>query len=414
MVSQMRIRPDGKVEAPLAGVRVLDLSHVVAGPYCTMLLADAGAEVIKIERPKVGEMARSLGPFVTNAKGEKASGTYIRFGRNKKSLTLDLTKEEGKRIFKELVKISDVVVENFIPGVMKKLGIDYPVLSKINPRLIYASISGYGQDNLFPGPYVNRPSFNLIAQAMGGIMEMTGAADGPPMDSGVSMGDLFPGALNTLSILLALRVREATGIGQQIDTSMYDAMISMSERAILNYHLTGVLPTRGKEMLIAPHGVFKTKDGYVVIAIFTPEQWSGLCRAIGREDLAADPSLKTGIDRARRMDTLGPIIEGWTIQRTKKEATDLLLAAGAPMGPVQNAQDILECPHAKARHMIAEFEDPVAGKIRMAGNPLKMSRLAEFPLQAPPTLGRHTEEILSDLLKMTPAQMKTLRTEGVL
>ncbi len=413
MVNQRRIRPDGKVEAPLAGVRVLDLSHVVAGPYCTMLLADAGAEVIKIERPGVGEMARSLGPFVSNAKGEKASGTYLRFARNKKSLTLDLSKEEGKRIFKELVKISDVVVENFVPGVMKRLGISYPTLRKANPRIIYASISGYGQDDLYPGPYVNRPSFNMIAQAMGGIMEMTGAAEGPPMDSGVSMGDIFPGALTTLSILLALRMREATGVGQQIDMSMYDAMICMSERAIMNYHLTGILPTRGKEMLVAPQTVFKTKDGYVAIATFTYEQWCGLCRAMGREDLAADSSLKTGIERAKRMDTLGPIIEGWTMQKTKNEATDLLLAAGAPAGPVQNAKDILECPHAKARHMIVEIEDPVVGKIRMPGSPLKMSMLADIPLQPSPALGQHTEEILSSLLKMTPAQIEPLRIGGI-
>ncbi len=411
---QNDVSSNGKVTTPLKGLRVLDLSHVVAGPYCSMLLADAGAEVIKIERPGVGEMARSLGPFVTNARGEKASGTLLRLARNKKGLALDLRNPEGKRIFKELVKISDVVVENFVPGVMEKLELGYSVLKETNPKIIYASISGFGHEDLYPGPYVDRPSFNLIAQAMGGLMEITGDADGPPFECGASVGDVFPGLLTAFGILLALKIRETTGVGQHIDTSMYDAMISLNERAILNYYLTGVVPSRGKEALLMPHGAFRTKDGYVAIAVFTNEQWAGLCRAMDREDLAADPSLKTGIERAKKGAFLRPIIEEWTSQRGKTEVTELLLAQGTPAGPVQNARDILECPHAKARKMIVEIDDPVAGKIKMAGNPLKLSLVAEPPLNPPPLLGQHTQEILSELLGMTSAEVECLKAKGVI
>lgn len=400
--------------APLKGLRVLDLTHVVAGPYCTMLMADLGAEVIKIERPGTGEMARSLGPFVTNQRGEKASGSLLRLSRNKKGVTLDLQKRQGKAIFKALVKISDIVIENFVPGTMDKLELGYPVLKEINPRIIYASISGYGHKDLYPGPYVDRPSFNLIAQAMGGLMEITGEKDGPPQECGASVGDIFPGALTLVGILLALRIREATGAGQYVDTSMYDSMISLNERAIMNYELTGVIPTRGGEALLMPHGAFKANDGYVVIAVFTPDHWLGICKAIGREDLAADPNLKTGIDRAGKAAFLRPIIEEWTSKRSKKEVTEILLAAGTPTGPVQNAKDILGCPHARARNMIYEIDDPVAGKIRMAGNPLKLSMVADPPRNPPPRLGQHTREILADLLKFDSAEIDALEQDKVI
>ncbi len=408
------VSANGKVMAPLKGLRVLDLSHVVAGPYCSMLLADLGAEVIKIERPRMGEMARTLGPFVTNSRGEKASGTLLRLARNKRGITLDLRKAEGKRLFLDLVKISDVVLENFVPGVMEKLELGYPVLKETNPKIIYASISGFGHEDLYPGPFVDRPSFNLIAQAMGGLMEITGDPDGPPFECGASVGDIFPGLLTAFGILLALKIRETTGAGQHIDTSMYDGMISLNERAILNYYLTGVIPRRGKEALLMPHGAFRTKDGYVAIAVFTNEQWEGLCRAMGREDLAADPSLKSGIERAKKGAFLRPIIEEWTSQRGKNEVTELLLAQGTPAGPVQNAKDILECPHAKARKMIVEIDDPIAGKIKMAGNPLKLSMVSEPPLNPPPLLGQHTQEILSALLRMSSAEIERLKTEGII
>ncbi len=414
MDNKINVRADGKVEAPLSDVRVLDLSHVVAGPYCTMLLADAGAEVIKIEKPLVGEMARSLGPFVGNSRGEKTSGTFLRLSRNKKSLALDLRKEKGKRLFKELLKMSDVVVENFVPGTMQRLELGYPVLKEVNPRIIYASISGFGHGDLYPGPFTDRPSFNLIGQAMGGVMEITGAAEGPPFECGASIGDIFPGTLTAFAILMALRIREITGIGQHIDMSIYDAMISMNERAIFNYYLTGVIPTRGKEMLLAPHGVFKSTDGYVAIAVFTNEQWVGLCQAIERNDLVVDKSLKTGIERAKRINYLRPIIEGWTGKRGKKEATDLLLAEGVPAGPVQNAKDILECPHAKARNMIVQIDDPIAGKIKLAGNPLKLSMVAEAPLNPSPILGQHTQKILSDILGISSTEIMLLKNEEVI
>jgi crotonobetainyl-CoA:carnitine CoA-transferase CaiB-like acyl-CoA transferase len=192
-----------------------------------------------------------------------------------------------------------------------------------------------------------------------------GETGGPPYECGASVGDIFPGTLTLVGILLALRIREATGMGQYVDTSMYDAMISLNERALVNYELTGVIPTHGKEALLLPHGAFKTNDGYVVIAVFTLEHWLGVCKAMGREDLAADPNLKTGIDRAMKAGFLRPIMEEWTSQRSKKEVTESLLAAGTPAGPAQNAKDILDCPHAQARNMIVEIDDPVAGKLRM-------------------------------------------------
>lgn len=398
---------------PLDGIRVLGVENQVAGPYCTMMLAAQGAEVIKIESPGAGDSAREMGPIIKNDKGEKFSGYFLRFNRNKKGITLDINSERGKEIFKELVKASDVVVENFRPGFMDKNGLGYSVLREINPRIIYAAISGFGQMKEFEGPFQKRTAFDMVVQSMGGLMHNVGEEDGPPNWLGIALGDIYSGVMAAYGILLALMVREKTGEGQFIDSSMYDNMISLNERALTAYSLTGNIMGRGKESLVYPIGPYKVKDGYVAMIIPIESIWAKLCQTIGREDLAKDERFNSGPNRAKNVSILKPIIDGWMKDKTKKEATDLLLKGGVPVGPVQDSKDIFECPHANARQMFPEIEQTPIGKVKVVDLPLKMSGVDKVKPGPAPLLGQNTDEVLSNILNLSADQITKLRAEKI-
>jgi CoA:oxalate CoA-transferase len=397
---------------PLAGVRVLDLTHVMAGPYATFFMALNGADVIRVERPE-GEIARRL--IIEAADGRKVDATYAYLNRGKQTITLDLRNPEGKAMFLDLVRISDVVIENFTARTMKKLGLDYPALREANPRIVYTSLSGFGHDDIHPGPYTDRPAFNMIAQAMSGIMDITGERDGPPIAAGVAVGDLVSGILALSGTLLALRHRDLTGEGQHVDIALYDALASFSQRAVLRGFLTGETPTRGRESRENPQGPFKVKDGYVVIVTMGDPMWARLCDVIGRPDLRDHPRFNPDTARGQLFDDqLRPILEDWARDRTRAEVVDLFLAADLPVAPVQNAADLLHCPQLRARRMITEVDDPVRGRMVYTGNPIKLSNVPEHDPHPAPLLGADTEAVLASLLGVSREQLDALRRRAVI
>lgn len=398
---------------PLDGVRVIALEQYIAAPYCTMWLADSGAEVVKIERPKTGDPRRNYPPVIEDAQGNKTFGGFVSYNRNKKSLALDVQSQKGKDIYKELVKRADVVVENLKPGTAEKLGLGYEALEKVNPRIIYAAISGFGRLRDFEGIYSERPVFDAVVQGMAGIMDLIGDRDGPPLLGLPGLADLFTGVVTAYEIMLAVFMRERTGEGQFIDASMYDNLVALNERAIMLYSLTGEIASRGKERLQAPMGAFKVKDGYV--ALITPNEvmWSKFCEALKRMDLIDDPRTATGPARAKNEDFVRPIINEWMAARTKEEVIALLDKHGVPVGVVQNSEDLVKCPHLRARRMLLEVEDPVAGKMLLARSPVRMSKTEEVPGRAAPRLGQHTEELLAEL-GYDDQSIHALRKEGVI
>ena len=395
------------MDKPLQGIRVLDLGHVLAMPTCTMQLADLGAEVIKIERPGKGDDTREFGPFIN---GESAY--FISINRNKKSMTLDLKKEKGKRIFKELVKVSDVVAENYRPNTMQKLGLYYETLKEINPRIIYASISGFGHKSI----YQERPGYDIIAQATGGIMHITGQPDEPPTRVGSSIGDIFSGCYATICILAALRVRDKTGIGQQIDISMMDAVVSVLENAIVRYTAANEIPMRigSRHPSIAPFDVFKAKDGWVTIAVGNDSLWERFCHAIGKESLIFDDCFCTNDLRSLNYDQLKPIITEWSKRITIKEILNILEKAGVPVGEVNTVDKILEDPNIKLREMIIELQHPRAGAVKIANTPLRLSETPAKIETASPLLGQHTDELLNNLLGYTQEKISELRASEII
>ena len=402
---------------PLDGIRVLTNEVQVAGPYCSMTLADRGAEVIKIERPKYGDSAREGAPVLKNAEGERVSGYFMRFNRNKRSLTLNLKAPEGKEIYRELAGKSDVVIDNLRPGVMKKLGFGYDDLSAINPGIIYVSISGFGTMPELQGPYAGRPAYDIVSQAMGGLMYTCGQAGGPPTWLGIALGDLYSAALAVQGIMFALYERTKTGKGQYIDISMYDAMISLAERSLTAYSLTGHILKRGIEPYIAPWGPFQTKDGWIALIVPTERDWARLCEAMERPDLVGmEGETDSGPARAENMQGgfLQPIVEDWIRARTTDEVVEELLAQGLAVGPVQNAKDVFECEHAAARNAFIDIDDPVAGDVTLVGPPIKMSNQDTVITKPAPRLGEHNEAILRDILGYDPEEIQRLLDSGVL
>ncbi len=401
---------------PLAGIRVLSNEVQVAGPYCSMTLGDRGADVIKIERPKYGDSAREGAPVIKNEAGERVSGYFMRFNRSKRSLTLNLKEPKGKEIYKELARISDVVIDNLRPGSMAELGLGYEDLAPLNPGLVYVSISGFGTLPELEGIYSARPAYDIVAQAMGGLMYTCGQEGGPPTWLGIALGDLYSAALAVQGTLFALYERSQTGQGQYVDISMYDAIISLAERSITAYSLTGRVLERGVESFIAPWGPFRTRDGWVALVVPTERDWSRFCEAMERPDLVGVAGeTDSGPARARNMRSgfLTPIVEGWFAGQSSQEVIDKLLAQGLPIGPVQNAQEIVDCPHAAARGALVEVDDPVAGRVKLVGPPIKMSNQRQVMARPAPRLGEHNEEILG-LLGYGPQQVRELAEAGLL
>lgn len=391
----------------LSGLRVIDLTRVLAGPYATMILGDLGAEVIKIERPGEGDDSRSYGPYQN---GESAY--FMSLNRNKRSMTLDLKQPEGKEIFLGLIKQADILVENYRPGAMERLGLGYEQLREVNPRLVYAAISGFGHT----GPYRDRAAYDGVVQAMGGIMSITGSAGGQPTRVGPSIGDLAAGLFGTIGILAAIESRHQTGLGQKVDVAMLDSQVALLENAISRYLVTGEVPrpAGNRHSSIVPFEPFRTSDGEVMIAAGNDALWQKLCTAIGRPDLAADPRFRTNPLRNQHYDELQPLLGAAFAEKTTEQWLAIMDQAGVPNGPINSVDQVLRNPQVQAREMIIDVEHPVAGKVTVPGIPIKLSATPGAIRLPAPVLGQSTDEILRDLLGYNEERIAALKAKGAI
>lgn len=392
---------------PLTGMRVMDFTRALAGPHCTLLLGDMGAEVIKVERVEGGDEVRRMGPPFVN--GESAA--FMASNRNKKSLTVNLKDPRGREICLRLAQRVDVLVENFRPGVMRGLGLDYHTLAQVNPRLIYCSISGFGQT----GPMSDQGGYDTVAQGMGGIMAVTGVPGGSPVKAGVPVVDLGTGMFGALGILAAYVAREKTGKGQHIDTSLLDCAVALGLIDGSDYLAGGALPVplASAHRRIAPHGAFRTKDGHITIAADSaPRTWKTLCHVLGKGEMEHDPRLADNTLRRQNLAYLIAQIEEATATRESAFWLDKLRAAGIPCGPVYNYDKVFQDPQVLARALVVENEHPRAGRVRMVGKPVKFSDTPATDLTPSPLLGAHTAEILLSL-GYRPEEVAQLRKDGV-
>jgi crotonobetainyl-CoA:carnitine CoA-transferase CaiB-like acyl-CoA transferase len=376
----------------LDGLRVLDLTQVMAGPFCTMLLADLGADVIKIENPQTGDQTRRSWGYPVHGEDSRA---FLALNRNKRSVCLDLKNPDDLAAFHRLAETADIVVENFRPGVTKRLGVDYETLAAINPRLIYASVSGFGQT----GPYADRPGYDLIAQAMSGVMSITGTPGGEPVKSGLPVGDLGAGLFCALGIVSAVHARTRTGEGQYIETSLFEAALAMSVWESTEYWATGQVPQAlgSANRMSAPYQALRTKDGYVTVGANNERLWQRLCKALEVTELEKDPRFVTNTDRMNHRDELAAEWEVRLVAATTDEWVTRLLDAGVPAGPIQDYRQVLdEDPHVRARGMVQEVDHPVEGRVRVLGTPIRLSRTPPRIRRHPPLLGEHTEEVLGE------------------
>ncbi|MDH3792393.1 MAG: CoA transferase [Rhodospirillales bacterium] len=399
-------------QRPLSGIRVVGLEQYMAGPYCTLLLADAGAEVIKIERPGSGDPRRQMPPFATKGERRKAAG-FMGYNRNKKSLALDLRSGEGQEIFRKLVRTADVVVENLRPGATGKIGLGHKEMRALNPRLVWAIISGFGQLEGYRGPYSDRPAFDIVGEAMSGIMHQVGFADKPPSWTIYGMADIYSGLATAYGVMQALFLRERTGQGQLVDSAILDNMLGLNEAMFALYSVSGQVPERGKPRNLWPRGAFETRDGYVALNVPDNIIWSRLCKAMGREDLIEDERALSGTARSANVEFLQPVIEGWLAALGRDEAVDTLNAIGVPCGPVYTAEDVFADPHVKARGMIMPIADPEFGTFGFARSTPHLSSAPELPANPAPDLGQHTREILEGLLGYTSKDVDHLAADGV-
>jgi crotonobetainyl-CoA:carnitine CoA-transferase CaiB-like acyl-CoA transferase len=392
----------------LEGIRVLDLSRALAGPYCTMMLGDMGAEIIKLEIPGTGDEARHYGPPFQ----EGESSYFLSVNRNKLSITLNLKDPRGKEIFRELAKKSDVLVENFRPGTMEELGLGYDSLKGLNPKLIYCAITGFGPK----GPDSQRPGYDLIAQGMGGIMSVTGPIGGPPYRVGIAQADITAGMFAAYGIMVALFHRERSGQGQKVETSLFQSQIAQLTFQAGRFFATGESPRPqgNQHPLIAPYESFKTKDGHINIAVGNNALWSTFCKVMGLESYEKDPRFDTNPKRVQNRPALVDIIEERTVQFTTEELRKILDGAGIPNGPVWTVGEALTAPQTIALGMVQELEHPRAGRIKVTGIPVNLSSTPGSLRQPPPLLGQHTEEVLSKLLGMDPREIQELRQKGVI
>jgi len=392
---------------PLGGVRVLDLTRVLAGPFCSMILADMGAEVIKVEEPGKGDDTRSWPPFVA---GEATY--FLSVNRNKKSLTLNLKASAARKIFLALVKRSDVVLENFRPGTMEKLGLGYATLAKLNPRLVYCAISGFGES----GPDAGRAGYDLVVQAESGVMDITGFHDGPPVKMGTSIADLVAGMSAAHGVTLALLARTKTKRGQKVELGMLDAMAALLTYQAGIYWGTGKKPTRrgNEHPSIVPYEVFKAADAYLTLGVANNSLWERCCGAIERPELAKDPRFATESARVENRATLVPLLNEILGERSADEWMKRLEAAGVPAGRIRTVPEVCESEHLKARGMIQRLTHRTAGPITVMGVPIKLHATPGEVRMPPPRLGEHTDQVLKSLLKLTPAAIRSLRAEGAL
>ncbi|MHA1537908.1 MAG: CaiB/BaiF CoA transferase family protein [Alphaproteobacteria bacterium] len=399
-------------DRPLSGVRVVALEQYMAGPYCSLLLADAGAEVIKIERPGTGDPRRSMPPFAEKDGKRKAAG-FMAYNRNKQSLALDMSKPEGQQIVRDLAAKADVLVENLRPGSTDKMGLGYEALSAVNPRLVYATISGFGRLPGYEGPYGKRPAFDIVAEAMSGIMNLVGYEDKPPSWTIYGMADIYSGLVTAFGIMQALFMRERTGKGQWVDSAMYDNMLSLNEAMVALYSVAGQSNIRGVPKNAYPRGAYQAKDGYIALNVPDDRVWKRLAETLGHPELADDERTRDGSARSANRAFIDQIIEGWLATRTREEAVDTLNAAGVPTGPVNTAEDVFDCPQVEARGMLMPIDDPEVGEYRYARTPLHLSSATELPANPAPALGGDSREILENLLGYDAGKIDALVAAGV-
>lgn len=407
---------------PLAGVRVLDLSRVLAGPWCTQTLADLGADVIKIERPMRdgvgGDDTRGWGPpFLKDREGHDTAEAayYLGANRNKRSITVDIAKPEGQALIRRLTAQCDVFVENFKVGDMARYGLDAPALQALYPRLVYCSVTGFGQT----GPYRERAGYDYAVQGMGGLMSVTGERDdlpgGGPQKVGVAVADLFTGMYATVGILAALRHRDATGIGQVVDMALLDTQVAMLANLGSNYLTTGIAPGRAgnAHQNIVPYQVFETADGHLILAVGNDSQYAKFCDVAGRPDLARDPRFIKNADRVRHRAVLVPLLAEIFRTRSKQDWLSALEAAKVPCGAINNLAEVFADPHVQARGMTVRMEHPLTDELKLVASPMKLSATPVQYRRPPPLLGEHTESVLQEL-GVDAAERARLRAAGVL
>jgi crotonobetainyl-CoA:carnitine CoA-transferase CaiB-like acyl-CoA transferase len=406
------------MSGPLTGIRVLDLSRVLAGPWCTQTLADLGAEVIKIERPGSGDDTRSWGPpYARDAAGSDTaeSAYFLSANRGKKSVTVDMADPQGQRIIRALAEKSDVLIENFKVDGLKKYGLDYVTLSALNPRLIYCSISGFGQT----GPYRDRPGYDFMIQALGGLMSITGEPDGRPgggpVKVGVAVADLFSGLYASVGILAALNGRNATGRGEHIDVSLLDVQVAMLANQSLNFLTSGVAPTRlgNAHPNIVPYEVFKTTDGHIVLAVGNDTQFARYCALAGQSELSVDARFATNPERVKHRSVLVPIVTALMQQQTTAWWLENLNAASVPCGPVNTIEDVFADAHVQARGLRLDLPHSTAGTVPSVAAPIVLGGNRHTATEGPPVLGEHTEDVLSDLLGLSASDLAALHAAGI-
>jgi crotonobetainyl-CoA:carnitine CoA-transferase CaiB-like acyl-CoA transferase len=395
-------------KGPLAGIRVLDLTRVLAGPYCTMFLGDLGAEVVKVEQPGVGDDTRGWGPPF--AGGESAY--FLCTNRNKKSLTADFKSADGIALVRKLAERADVLIENFRPGAMDRMGLGEKELHEKNPRLVYASLSGFGAD----GPMADIPGYDLIVQAWGGLMSVTGTAESGPLKVGVAIIDLVAGLMLGKSIVAALYAREKIGVGQKIDTSLLEAEVAALINAGSNYLVGGKVPGRwgNAHPTIVPYQSFQTADSFLVLGAASEAIWKRLCPALGRGELADDPRFAKNADRVEHRQELVALLGEIFLTRTTAAWVAALTEADVPCAPVQTIDQVFAAPQVLHRDMLVEIDHPTAGTVRLAGIPVKFSATPASVRLPPPLLGQHSEDVLSSWLGMSIEEIEQLKRKSVL
>ncbi|MEE8546404.1 MAG: CaiB/BaiF CoA-transferase family protein [Alphaproteobacteria bacterium] len=403
---------------PLSKIRVLDLSRILAGPWASQILADLGAEVIKVERPGQGDDTRTWGPpYLKHRDGNdtETSGYYLSCNRGKKSLTLDLSRPQGQKIARQLAAESDVVLENYRVGGLARYGLAYQDLEALNPRLIYCSITGFGQS----GPYAMRPGYDFLIQAMGGLMSVTGHADGEPgggpLRAGVAIADLMSGMYATVAVLAALNERERSGRGQHIDLALLDVQSAVLANQALNYFTGGTAPGRvgNTHPNVVPYQVFATADGHIIVAVGNDAQFARLCRVLGLEDLAVDQRFAKNAGRVRHRETLIPRLAEALTARPAAQWLEALEAVGVPAGPINTIDQVFADPQIRHRGMRIELPHAEAGSVALVGSPMNFSRTPVAYDLAPPGLGEHSDEVLGERLGLGPDEIAALREEGI-
>ncbi len=405
----------GAAKSPgaLSGLKVIDLTRMLAGPYCTMLLADLGADVLKVE-PMGGDPIRNFGPWASDDRLRLLGGYFQSINRGKRSIVLDYRRPEGRDVLMRLVAGADVIVENFRVGVMDRLGLSYESLHQANPRLVYGCVRGFGDPRTGVSSYMNRPAYDIVVQAMGGLMSITGPAPDRPLKTGPAVGDTIPAMLLAVGILAASWHAQRTGEGQFVDVAMYDGVLSLCERIIYQYTVQGKVPgPEGNSIsFLCPYDVFPSSDGWVAIAAPTDNHWVELCRVIGVPELGTDPHFATNDERVKRAPQVRMMIGEWTSARTKRDIVDAL-GASVPCGPINTAPDILDDPHVAQRDMIARLEQPGLDRpLTVVGASIKMTATPTAVRRRAPLLGEHSESVLTNL-GFRQEQIQQLANDGV-